>query len=219
MPFQEATRAAQNELETTQGKLAAAQERIGVDLDISQEDISAEIASREDQRLEDMRYGEEDAYRRGDPEAVARALQDALPENAQIVSTAEGEQMLVGDVGVPVYRDTNGQPVIIGVDVKQAVALEANARGFIPVGVTGGDAEDAASYTLDQRDLYQGLVDAAKKDPMFFDNASEEEQKRFYTELLQPYVNSKYSREGLTSQEMREVENAVLESLFGGFYR
>ncbi len=218
-PIQQAAKAAQNELETTQGKLSAAQERIGVDLDISQEDISAEIASREDTRLDDMRYGEEDAYRRGDPEAVARSLQDALPENAQIVSTAEGEQMMVGDVGVPVYRDTNGQPVIIGVDAKQAVALESNARGFIPVGFTGGDAEDAASYTLDQRDLYQGLTDAAKKDPMFFDNASEEEQKRFYTELLQPYVDSKYSREGLTSQEMREVENAVLESLFGGFYR
>lgn len=217
--IEQAVEAAESELKTQQEKLTAAQERIGVDLDISQEDISNEIARREGVRVEDVRYAEEDAFRRGDPEAVARSLQDALPENAQIVNTAEGEQMVVGDVGVPVYRDTNGQPVIISTNVQQAAALEANSRGFVPVGYTGGNAQDVALNTLDQRDLYQGLVDVAEKDKMFFDNASEEEQKRFYTEKLKPYVQNKYKGQGFSSQEMREVENAVLESLFGGFYR
>ena len=215
-PFEKAAMDAQNELETTQSKLAAAQERIGVDVDISQEDISVEIARREEVRIEDMRYGEEDAYQRGDLEAVGRELQNALPEGSQIVNTRDGEQMVFGNAAVPVYRDESGNPVIIDANVQQAVALETNAKGFIPVGHAGGTAADAALRTTEQRDLYRQMAELAETNPMFFDNASQEEQGQFYTEVLQNYVQQKYRL--FSPQEKREVENAILESLFGAHY-
>ncbi|QDP47812.1 MAG: hypothetical protein Unbinned3138contig1001_31 [Prokaryotic dsDNA virus sp.] len=186
---------------------------------VTDDDIRAEMDRSRKQYQDDLSAQEKYDYSIGNPEAVADRVKKALPEVQIYDQRGIGKSMLLEANGetidIPVAIDEYGTLVVHPKNASDMAAVEAFAKGFVPLGVPGGDSVSAATYpdNIRAEGLYEEL---ANMDPMSLNQDSDQVFKDSLSKI-QDYIDAKYSSRSLSDNERMQIEDALITRFFPSF--
>lgn len=180
-------------------------EEQGVELDVSQEDLRARIKQEQSALDADTAIERQLQRERGDDDELARYMEEVLPR-AGVTNISIGPKGKVAEIGgtqVPFHEDDYGHRIYNPSTVEEAIALESESNGYIPVGSASQTLSEAYMGSEEARDLYRDL------ESMY---PITEENSQQVAGILDQLVQAKYgnSISDLNEENKRKLYNAII---------
>ena len=209
---------------------------------VTQEEITAEINRRRQVFEDDLTEQEKMEYEMGDPTRVGDRLEQSLPQGEIVDQAGIGKVMKLDYFGqvvaMKVNIDSHGNTVVHPENTEHIAALEGQSKGFVPLGVPGGDSISAASHpsNRDAESIYAQIAEEAKRDPNGLERKESYVQGQpgsdpndltdntglsagaVILDRIQQYIDTKYASRNLSAEQREKVEDAMLQKFYPSYF-